>query len=203
MPVKCRRKAPVPSPRRKLPHRPTAARSIFASSSPLQKVPPTVRIKVKRQGEIRALSRQISAIAPQILSVTRNGRDATGSPSLIVLAARLRARVMKNPITSARKEGEPMEREGWCLCFPLRYARFANSKPTIKRKRNADKRGSTTAASSDAALPPPLPSPACGEGMGGGSSPVGVPPRLSSLGVVVPRLNSGQASCDSAGALDP
>jgi len=30
-------------------------------------------------------------------------------------------------------------------------------------------------------------------------SPAGVPPRLSHEGLIIPRLNSGQASCDSAG----
>src|ERR1700692_1450677 len=45
-----------------------------------------------------------------------------------VLAARLIARALQTLPREARRPGEDMEREGWCLCFFIRYARLAKAK---------------------------------------------------------------------------
>jgi hypothetical protein len=89
-----------------------------------------------------------------------------------------------------REASEERKTEGWCLCFS--FATPVSPTPRNKRKRNAGRRCSTTPAPSGAALPL------------WGSSPVGVPPRLSPKGVFHPKGSaSGQVSWDAARALDP
>jgi hypothetical protein len=115
-----------------------------------------------------------------------------GRISETVLAAPLCARVLQNQSREARNRGGREYRGVAPRCFSVRYARFADFK-TNKEK------GSGTPTN---AGPQPPHHRMRRRSIGSGSS-VGVPPRLSPKGVVVPRLNSGQASWDAAGALDP
>jgi hypothetical protein len=142
--------------------------------------------------------------------------------SAIIPAAPLRPRVMPNPVPSSRKTGSfgENERGGASVLrrarpVSLNQPKRRNLRPPDKiRRRNADKRWSYPPHHRARRCPHPNPPPQAGEGTGGGSSPVGVPPRLSPKRLVIPKAQlqarfpgtrsdagSDQRSCASHKAL--